>query len=112
MDNVSPETFPLPTLEPKLTQLALLIHSGQGFFVIRGLDPERYSPLEKVVAYTGITSYVGGTRACQDAGGSKLSARFLCIFSLTTEALGSLVLTEWFSKFTSKTAAQSSPARR
>ncbi|GAB1312430.1 TauD/TfdA-like domain-containing protein [Madurella fahalii] len=71
-DRVAPETFPLPNLEPKLRRLAHLIHFGQAFFLIRGLDPQRLSPLERVIAYAGITSYVGEARASQDAGGSKL----------------------------------------
>jgi hypothetical protein len=71
-DELNPTTFHLPNLGDKLTQLTELIHSGQGFYVIRGLDPSRYSPNERLVAYVGITSYVGQTRACQDAGGSKL----------------------------------------
>lgn len=73
LDRVTPETFPLPTLEPKLRRLAHLIHFGQAFFLIRGLDPQRFSPLERVIAYAGTTSYIGEVRACQDAGGSKLS---------------------------------------
>ncbi|KAK3367664.1 hypothetical protein B0H63DRAFT_442306 [Podospora didyma] len=72
-DQLTPRTFPLPTLARKLEHLSNIIHFGQGFFVIRGLDPHRYSPSERVLAYAGITSYVGSTRACQDAGGSKLS---------------------------------------
>lgn len=72
-DEITPETFRLPTLASKLAQLAEVIHSGQGFFVIRGLDSERYSPIERLVAFAGLTSYVGQSRACQDAGGSKLS---------------------------------------
>ncbi|KAK3376488.1 hypothetical protein B0T24DRAFT_592157 [Lasiosphaeria ovina] len=71
-DQLTPTTFPLPGLGRKLEQLSNIIHFGQGFFVVRGLDPHRYSPSERVLAYAGITSYVGSTRACQDAGGSKL----------------------------------------
>jgi len=73
LDQVTAETFRLPTLGSKLRQLAELIHFGQGFFVIRGLNPDRYNALERAVAYVGVTSYIGNVRACQDAGGSKMS---------------------------------------
>ncbi|KAM7184409.1 Clavaminate synthase-like protein [Naviculisporaceae sp. PSN 640] len=72
-ESITPETFILPRLGKKLTELAETIHSGQGFFVLRGLDPDHFdSSLEKILAYVGITSYIGETKACQDAGGSRV----------------------------------------
>ncbi|KAK4215437.1 Clavaminate synthase-like protein [Rhypophila decipiens] len=70
---ITPETFLLPNLGKKLIELAEIIHNGQGFYVIRALDPDYFdSSLEKILAYVGITSYLGETKACQDAGGSRL----------------------------------------
>jgi len=68
-DQISKETFPLPTLGPRLFELSKSLHSGIGFGVIRGLKPDRYSPLDNVLLYVGITSYVAEVRGCQDYDG-------------------------------------------
>ncbi|KAI8344315.1 hypothetical protein BC941DRAFT_458381 [Chlamydoabsidia padenii] len=53
-------TFNLPTLGPKLKQLIEEdVIEGRGFLVVRGIDPDRYTRLQQVIAYVGISSYVG-----------------------------------------------------
>ncbi|KAL1842469.1 hypothetical protein VTJ49DRAFT_5206 [Mycothermus thermophilus] len=69
---VSPETFPLSTLGPKLRGLALEIHRGRGFAVIRGLDPDEFSPEDNVLIFLGVSSYIGELRGRQDEHGSML----------------------------------------
>lgn len=68
-DQVSTGTFPLPKLGDRLTAIARNIHLGTGFNVIRGLDPTDFSPLDNVLLYLGITSYIAEIRGCQDYDG-------------------------------------------
>ncbi|OCK79232.1 Clavaminate synthase-like protein [Lepidopterella palustris CBS 459.81] len=69
---VSRETFPLPNLQKKLQGVARNLHLGFGFNVIRGLEPQRYTPLDNVIIYLGITSYIAEHRGVQDSGGSMI----------------------------------------
>ncbi|KAJ4286401.1 hypothetical protein N0V88_008024 [Collariella sp. IMI 366227] len=69
---VMPNTFPLPTLGPKLRKMAVDIHSGRGFSVVRGLNPDEFSPEDNVLVFLGISSYIGATRGRQDEEGSML----------------------------------------
>ncbi|AEO63019.1 uncharacterized protein THITE_2141213 [Thermothielavioides terrestris NRRL 8126] len=68
-DDVSTKTFPLPTLGARLREVAVNIHLGTGFNVIRGLNPADFSPLDNVLIYLGITSYIAEIRGCQDYDG-------------------------------------------
>jgi hypothetical protein len=70
---VSTRNFPLPTLGPKLYQLAAEVHRGQGFALIRGLPLKRFSHEDNVVVYLGISSYIGPIRGRQDEDGNMLS---------------------------------------
>ncbi len=70
---VSCHTFPLPGLAPKLERIAVEIHYGKGFVVIRGLKPQKYSSYDNVILYLGITSYVAEKRAAQDSDGNMIS---------------------------------------
>ncbi|KAF8954541.1 taurine catabolism dioxygenase TauD [Flammula alnicola] len=70
---ISPETFPLPTLGPVLKDLARELHDGRGFFVLRTIPVDSYSKADNVLIYTGVSSYVAGTRALQDKNGGVLS---------------------------------------
>lgn len=72
-DNVSRDTFPLPTLAAKLKQIAYDLHSGRGFSVIRGLEPKKYSVIDNTIIYLGITSYIAEKRGCQDSSGNMMS---------------------------------------
>ncbi|KAL2185634.1 hypothetical protein L209DRAFT_766348 [Thermothelomyces heterothallicus CBS 203.75] len=69
---VTPSTFPLPTLGPKLRQLAADIHCGRGFAVVHGLNPNEFSPEENVLVFLGISSYIGVQRGRQDEDGNML----------------------------------------
>ncbi|KAH6621609.1 hypothetical protein B0J18DRAFT_445394 [Chaetomium sp. MPI-SDFR-AT-0129] len=70
--NVTPDTFPLPTLGPKLRQVAVDIHMGRGFAVVRGIEPDDFSPEENVIIFLGISSYIGARRGRQDEDGNML----------------------------------------
>ena len=66
---MSRETFPLPKLQSKLHEIALSVHQGVGFSVLRGLDPSKYTPLDNVLLYLGVTSYIAEQRGAQNYDG-------------------------------------------
>jgi hypothetical protein len=68
-DSVTTKTFPLPNLGRRLREVAVNVHLGTGFNVIRGLNPVAYSPLDNILIYLGITSYIAEIRGCQDYDG-------------------------------------------
>lgn len=70
---ISQDTFPLPTLSPKLHAQALELFKGRGFFVLRGIPVDRYSRLDSVIAYVGISAHVGDLRGRQDLSGMVLN---------------------------------------
>ena len=65
LDNISPETFPLPTLGPFLRSVATEVHEGRGLVILKGLDPDKYCTVDNVALYVGITSYIGRKRGVQ-----------------------------------------------
>lgn len=42
------------------------MQSGRGFFVLRGLTPDKYSIEDNIIIYTGVSSYIGPIRGRQD----------------------------------------------
>jgi hypothetical protein len=72
-ESVSQETFPLPKLRSKLEGIANELHNGIGFVVLRGLDPAKYTALDNVLLYLGVTSYIAEKRGCQDSSGNMIS---------------------------------------
>ncbi|KAF9892091.1 hypothetical protein FE257_002497 [Aspergillus nanangensis] len=66
LGHISQETFPLPTLHHILRGLSSEIHHGRGFFVLRGLDIDRYSREENIIIYAGVSSHIGDTRGRQE----------------------------------------------
>lgn len=70
---ISPATFPLPTLGPVLRNLARELHHGRGFFVLRTIPVDSYSKSDNVLVYSGVSSYVAEVRGLQDKDGGVLS---------------------------------------
>jgi hypothetical protein len=64
---ITQETFPLPILHSELRHLSHELHFGHGFFVLRGLDVDKYTREENIIIYAGISSHVGFIRGRQDA---------------------------------------------
>jgi hypothetical protein len=72
LDRISPTTFPLPTLGPRLRRmLDRQLLNGVGFRLVQGLPVERYSIEEAAIAYLGIGSHFGSFRS-QNAKGHLL----------------------------------------
>ncbi|KAL2009023.1 hypothetical protein VTN00DRAFT_7217 [Thermoascus crustaceus] len=72
-NEVARENFPLPTLMSRLDDLAKDLHHGKGFFSIRGLDPEEFTPEDNVLVFLGISGYIGNKRGKQDDDGYMLA---------------------------------------
>jgi len=78
-EDVDRDSFPLPTLGPRLEKVRDDIYEGRGFSIIRGLEPNDFSVEDFTVIYLGITSYVAERRGKQDQRGSMLSTKpFSC----------------------------------
>jgi hypothetical protein len=67
LNDLSPLTFPLPTLGFRLRTTSADIHFGRGVAIIQGLDPDKYSLKENVVLYGGISSHIADKRGAQSA---------------------------------------------
>ena len=55
------------------------VHNGQGVNILRGLDPKKYTSLENVVLFAGLTCYIGDQRGYQDHKGNILSRPLLIL---------------------------------
>ncbi|KAI1880189.1 hypothetical protein JX265_001810 [Neoarthrinium moseri] len=71
-NQVSRNTFPLPNLGKKLTDICYDIYDGRGFAILRGLDPDVYDIEDLTAVYLGVSSYIGERRGKQDQRGSML----------------------------------------
>jgi len=70
---VSPASFPISDrLAEKLRGTVGKLYDGCGFAIIRGLKPEKYDPLERMVIFMGLSSYVGNRLGVQDNKGNAL----------------------------------------
>ncbi|KAH6964514.1 hypothetical protein DER45DRAFT_152193 [Fusarium avenaceum] len=67
LGHISAETFPLPNLHPELRKLSDELHKGHGFFVIRGVDVDRYTREENIIIYVGVSAHIAGKRGRQDS---------------------------------------------
>ena len=52
--------------------MALEIHQGRGFIVLRGFNPDRYTTEDNILLFLGISSYIGEKRGQQDGKGSMI----------------------------------------
>ncbi|KAI3329435.1 Clavaminate synthase-like protein [Xylariaceae sp. AK1471] len=71
-NQVNQDNFPLPTLGPKLQILGHDIHSGKGFHVIRGLDPDDFSVEDLTIIWLGVQAYIADQCGRQDHRGNML----------------------------------------
>lgn len=71
-DIINSSNFPLPTLQQPLKDLSSEIHDGRGFFVVRGIEQERYSTEEVTMIFLGIQSYIADKRGRQDEVGNMI----------------------------------------
>lgn len=64
--DITQETFPLPKLHSELRRLSDELHSGHGFFVIRGLKVDDYTREENITIYAGVSAHIAAQRGRQD----------------------------------------------
>jgi hypothetical protein len=57
--DITPETFPLPTLDGFFRNLRDELRFGRGFVLLRGIPRERYSTDDMARIYFGLGSYIG-----------------------------------------------------
>lgn len=79
--HLTAESFPLPTLGPKLRLMSKRLHEGEGFLVLRGLTPWEHTKMENTFIFLGLSSYVGNKRAIQCPGGPTMTH----VFDYSTE---------------------------
>lgn len=65
---ISPDSFPLPLLGPKLVRLRGELMHGIGFELLRGLPVHQYSQKMAATIFCGIGSYLGAARSQNAAG--------------------------------------------
>lgn len=65
LGHINESTFPLPTLRPILRALSKEIHTGRGFFVLRGLRIDDHSREDNIIIYAGVSSHIGNIRGRQ-----------------------------------------------
>ncbi|KAI0390168.1 TfdA family taurine catabolism dioxygenase TauD [Xylariaceae sp. FL0594] len=89
---ISRETFPLPTLHDELRRLSGELHNGHGFFVLRGLQVDKYTRLENIIIYAGVSTHVAPRRGRQDHKyqGEKADVVMTHIKDLTADSSSSL----------------------
>ncbi|KAK8088808.1 TfdA family taurine catabolism dioxygenase TauD [Apiospora hydei] len=58
--------LPLPALHAELRRLSRELHTGHGFFVLRGLRVDDYSREENAIIYAGVSSHIAAQRGRQD----------------------------------------------
>lgn len=68
LQSVSEQSFPLPTLKPRLKKLLHELLEGRGFFMLRGLPVERYDIETAAIAYLGIGCHFGSLRSSNAKG--------------------------------------------
>jgi len=79
-DDVNQTTFPLPNLGPRLIEVAKAVHEGRGFTLLRGLEPDKYSNMDNILLYLGVTSYIAEKRGMQDFDGRMICKLHLSFF--------------------------------
>lgn len=68
LDCINEQTFPLPTLGPRLKKILHDVLNGRGFVLMRGFPVDRYTMEQKAIAYLAIGSYLGSFRSQNAAG--------------------------------------------
>ncbi|KAK2608124.1 hypothetical protein N8I77_006757 [Diaporthe amygdali] len=71
--DVSAETFPLPTVGPRLEAIARNLHEGTGFALLHGLDPAKYSNEDNITLFLGLGSHIGSQRGAQNKNRNMIS---------------------------------------
>jgi len=75
MGHITRDTFPLGEETAQfLRACSQRLHSGNGFLVLRGLDPEQYTLEDNMIIYAGIMAWIGGRRGLQNRDATEVIA--------------------------------------
>jgi len=78
---VNRSTFPLSVLGPCLEEARSEVCNGRGFVILRGINPDDYSPEDLTVVFLGVSSYISEQRGKQDKTGRMLTHLVDCAAS-------------------------------
>lgn len=70
-EQIGPADFPVPSLQPKLSELARDIEFGRGFALLRGMPVLRWGMQDATTIYWGISTHIG-TPTSQNRQGDKV----------------------------------------
>ncbi|OAR01570.1 hypothetical protein LLEC1_07584 [Akanthomyces lecanii] len=73
LGDINRSTFHLPSLHAKLEAISKDIHSGFGFFVVRGWQSAEFSQADNAIVFVGISSYIAEKRGRQNQRGMMLT---------------------------------------
>ena len=73
--------FPLPTLAARLAAIRGIVLHGPGFFLLRGVPVERYTPLQSALAFRGLGAHLGEALP-QNGKGHVLGHGWVCNHSI------------------------------
>lgn len=73
LEVVDRSTFPLKQVASKIDQGTDSLFDGKGFFIIRGLETNKYNARNNTIIYLGLSSYVADERGTQRSNGDVLS---------------------------------------
>lgn len=81
LNDITTETFKLPTLSQRLSQVSTELYEGRGISVINGLQPDMYSMEDNVIIHAGICSHIAPLRGCQSASNDMICELAIFFFS-------------------------------
>ncbi|HEX3864831.1 MAG TPA: TauD/TfdA family dioxygenase [Stellaceae bacterium] len=84
--DITPQTFPLPTLSRDLASLGDELHFGRGFLLLRGLPRERWSLDDTARIYYGLGSHIG--RPAPQSYLGELLGHVIDVSDIETDARG------------------------
>jgi alpha-ketoglutarate-dependent taurine dioxygenase len=84
--DITPQTFPLPTLGGYLAGLGEELRYGRGFLLLRGLPRERYSVDDTARIYVGFGAHIG--RVVPQSYQGELLGHVIDVSDIETEARG------------------------
>ncbi|KAF3115642.1 hypothetical protein TWF569_001625 [Orbilia oligospora] len=71
--DINKENFHLPTLGDVLERVSEKVYDGEGFVLLRGLNPREFTEEENIIVASGVSAYVGGKFGRQSPTGSMIT---------------------------------------
>ncbi len=71
-NEISSETFKLPTLSKRLSHVSKEVFEGKGIAAIRGMSPDKYTVEDNIIIHAGISSYIAPLRGNQSGSNDQV----------------------------------------